>query len=86
MYNIIERYMNKLKKEQISEFALQNNVKLSDEELDFTYNFVKKNWQDVVKNPSLFNIDRYRDKYSLENFKKIKELYSSYLQRYSRYL
>lgn len=78
--------MNLLKKEQVQEFALRNNVFLSEEELDFTYNFIKKNYKDIIKNPNLFNIDRYQNKYSKENFKKIKELYSAYIGKYSRYL
>lgn len=78
--------MSKLKIEQVQEFAIRNNINLSAEELDFTYKFIKKNYQDILKNPSIFIIDRYKDKYSLENFKKIKELYNAYLQKYSGYL
>ena len=42
MFNLIARYMERLKKEDVLNFAVKNNVSLSEEELDFTYLFVKK--------------------------------------------
>ena len=86
MYNIIERYMEKLTKEQVESFALHNNIVLSEEELDFTYQFVKKNWATVIANPSSLNLDRYKDKFSEENLIKIKKLFKEYSIRYKTYL
>lgn len=42
MYNLISRYMARLTKEDINNFALKKNANLSPEELDFTYDFIKK--------------------------------------------
>ena len=42
MYNLVKRYMDNLTKEQVNDFALKNQVYLSEEELSFTYTFVKK--------------------------------------------
>lgn len=42
MYNIIEKYMNMLKKEDVNNFAISKNIYLSNAELDFTYDFIKK--------------------------------------------
>lgn len=39
---MIKRYMDMLTKEQVNEFAIKNKVYLNDEELTFTYQFVKK--------------------------------------------
>ena len=64
MFNIIERYMNKLTLDDINNFALKNNISLSAEELEFTYIFVKKNWQTIIANPSSLNLDRYTDKFT----------------------
>ena len=86
MYNIIERYMEKLTKEQVSTFALKNNIFLSEEELDFTYLFVKKNWATVIANPNSLNLDRYKDKFSTENLGKIKKLFKEYSIRYKNFL
>lgn len=85
MYNLIERFMNNLTVEKVNNFALSKNVNLSDKELSFTYEFVKKNWQSIVKNPSLLNMDRYKDKYSPENFVKIKQIFLEYSKKYQNY-
>lgn len=86
MINIIGAYVSKLKKEDIEQFALSKGAVLSNEELDFTYNFIKKNWKDVLKNPSIFDIDRYEDRYQKENFLKIKQVFKEYFQKFNSFL
>ena len=86
MFNLIERYMNKISKEDVNNFALKNNINLSEEELSFTYDFLKKNWQPVLANPNVLNLERYKDKYSAENFLKIKKLFKEYSIKYKNYL
>lgn len=78
--------MNKLTKEDINNFALTKNCHLSEEELNFTYTFIKKNWQEIIKNPSIFDINRYKSHYSEENFAKINQVYKEYFQRFSAFL
>ena len=68
MYNIIERYLHELKKEDVQNFAIKNDVYLSEEELTFTYQFVKKNWQILLGNPNSFNFAKYKDHFSEENY------------------
>ena len=51
--------MSLLKKEDVENFALKNNVSLNEEELNFTYEFVKKNWQIILNNPNAFNLEKY---------------------------
>ena len=86
MYNIIERYMSMLKKEDVFNFAVSNNIFLSNKELDLTYEFIKKNRQDIVKNPNLFEIERYKNRFSEENFKKVKQLFKEYHQKFGSFL
>ena len=86
MYSIIERYMSMLKKEDVFNFAVSKNIFLSNKELDFTYEFIKKNWQDIVKNPNLFEIERYKNRFSEENFKKVKQLFKEYHQKFGSFL
>ncbi len=78
MFNIIEKYIGKLTKEDIAKFASSKGANLSSDELDFTYSFIKRNWQDVIKNPNLFDIDRYESHFSPSNFQKIKQIYNEY--------
>lgn len=86
MRNIINNFMNKLKLEDISNFATNKGINLSENELIFTYEFIKKNWESILGNPKLFNIDRYKSNYTQDNFIKIKKIYKEYLQKYSNYL
>lgn len=82
MFNIsiknIQEKINILTKEDIASFAMKYNVFFSRNELDFIYSFIKNNNQEVLKNPKAFNIDLYKNKFSEENFKKLKNLYNKY--------
>lgn len=86
MFNIIGAYINKLTKDDINKFAISKGATLSNEELEFTYSFIKKNWKDVLKNPSIFDIERYSKYYSNDNFIKIKQVFNEYFQKFSSYL
>ncbi|MDD2208295.1 MAG: hypothetical protein PHU45_02950 [Bacilli bacterium] len=82
MFNIIEVYIKTLTKEDVNNFALNNNINLSASELDFTYNFVKNNYQDILAKPNSFNFSKYQDRFSSDNYFKIEAL----IKKYSRYL
>lgn len=86
MFNIIERYMAKMTKNDVNNFAIKNNVTLNEEELNFTYEFVKKNWNTILSNPNLFHMERYKDKYTEENYHKINKLIREYQNRYKSFL
>lgn len=86
MFNIIERYINNMTKDDVNKFALSKNIELSESELNFTYEFIKKNYKNMLGNPKLFDLERYKNNYSKENFSKITKVYQEYLQRYSNYL
>lgn len=78
--------MDNLSIEEVSTFAKSKNIFLNSEELDFVYDFVKKNWEQVIKNPSLLNLDRYKEHFNPENFTKIKKLFNEYSAKYKNFL
>lgn len=86
MYNIIERYINNMTIEDVNRFALKKGASLSQSELNFTYNFIKTNYKTILSNPKLLDLERYKDKYTKENFEKISKVFQEYFQRYSHYL
>lgn len=86
MRNMIGRFMMNLKIEDINSFALSKGINLTDSELSFTYNFVKKNWESMLSNPQLFDIDRYQGNYNHDTFIKIKKVFNEYFQKYANYL
>ena len=65
---------------------MKNNIILTEEELSFTYTFVKKNWEMIIRNPNLLQFDRFKDKFSTENFVKIQRLFVMYYQKYGHLL
>lgn len=78
--------MGRMTLEDINNFANSKNIHLSSDELNFVYEFISKNWEQIVKNPKLLNLERYQDKFSPENFYKIKKLFLEYSSRYSSFI
>jgi len=86
MFNIVDKYMQRLSITDVDNFAKNKNIILTPEELNFTYSFVKKNYKEMLQNPKLFNIDRYQNQYSPETFIKIKKVFTEYFSKYQRFL
>lgn len=80
--NIIDLYIKNLRKEDIKYFANKNDINLSNEELDFTYIFIKENYKEAIDNKDSFDLSKYKNKFSEENFIKIEKL----IQKYISYL
>ena len=82
MQNLAAYYIRNLSKENLYELALKKEINLSMEELEFSYNFIKSNYETVLGNPTQFNFKNYEQHYTKENYEKIAtliETYSSYL-------
>ena len=86
MFGLIERYINNLTIHDLNNLAITKEIYLSQEELEFSYDFVKKNWQNVLANHCVFDVDKYKEHYSEENFMKIKKLIKEYSIKYGNYL
>lgn len=86
MFNLIERYIDNLSPEGLNNLAIGKGIYLSPEELEFSYNFIKKNWKTVLSNHGIFDIEKYRNQFSPENFTKIKMLIKEYTLKFSHYL
>ena len=77
--NIVDIYMSNLRKEDIVNFALKKDIRLSSDELDFTYDFIKKHYKEVMNDKYKYNFEDYRNKFSSENFEKINNLIKEYI-------
>ena len=77
-HNLIVNYIQNLSIESLQQSALKQGINFSEEELNFSYNFIKTNYEEVLKNPAHFDINQYAGYYSHENFVKINELYNKY--------
>ena len=78
MMSMLEPYINKLTKDDINMFAINNNIKLNNNELDFIYNFIKTKYKDVLNNPTSFSLTKYKNNFSNENFIKINAIVNRY--------
>ncbi len=86
MFVLIERYINNMSIHDLNNLAISKGIGLSKDELEFSYNYIKKNWKNVLSNYSLFDFDKYKEKFSDENFIKIKKLIKEYTLKYGSYL
>lgn len=79
-FNIIKKYINYLKKEDIVNFAKKEGVNLSNIELDTIYNVIKTRWEEIYVNGTKV-INEYKDKLNKITYDKLIELYSYYKRR-----
>ena len=77
--NIVDIYMNNLRKDDVLNFATKKDIRLSNEELDFTYDFIKKHYKEIMNDKYKYNFEDYRSKFSSENFEKINNLIKEYI-------
>lgn len=80
-FNIIKKYINMLKKEDIIEFAKKQNVKLNNIELDTIYNVLKTRWEEIYSN-GIKVIGEYKSKLSDATYSKLIELYKDAQNRF----
>ena len=85
MFQLIKNFMAKLTIGNVDNFLKKNNINLSESELDFTFRFIKKNYEAVFANPNI-DLSRYKDKYSEENYFKLIKLVAEYKNKYANYL
>lgn len=75
---IISKYINKLAKDDINKFALSQNIKLTNDELNIIYNHIKNDYQTfLTKDPNII-LNKVKTEVRAEVYKKIIELYNQY--------
>lgn len=79
-FNIIKKYINYLKKDDIVNYAKKEGVNLNNIELDTIYNVIKTRWEDIYNN-GINVINEYKDKLNKITYDKLIELYSYYKAR-----
>ena len=82
MYVMIKNYVMKMTKEDCQNFAIKNNISLNDEELDFVYNFIKKNYNELLINPNI-DLSKFKKHFTDENYIKINKLLIELKQKYA---
>jgi len=80
--DIIKKYINKLKKEDINNFALKNELKLDNNELDLIYTTIKTRWTEIYTD-GIKVINEYKNKLKESTYKKLIEVYENAKKYYN---
>lgn len=83
---IINNKINNLTLEELKNLAINNNIILNNQELNYIYNIIKKDWNNFLykdPNPILQNI---KNNINQESYNKLYTLYIYYKNKYENYL
>ena len=71
---IIKNYINKLKKEDIVEYAKKKNLLLDQDELNIIYSTIKNRYKDILDD-GVKVINEYKNKLKTNTYNKLIEVY-----------
>ena len=72
---IIKKYINKLQKEDIVEFAKKKNLLLDQNELNIIYTTIKNRYKDILDD-GIKVINEYKNKLKINTYNKLIEVYN----------
>ena len=85
MFQLVKNYISKLTKEDIKNIGLKNGITLDDEEIDFLYRFIKKNYEALYANPNI-DLSKYKMYFKDDHFERIMDIIKAYKLKYSKYI
>jgi len=86
MNTLIGQYVNKLTIDNINDFALKNNIKLSVKESNILLEIAKKHYRDLLDGNDEQIKEYLKQHLTNENYEKITSLYNEYKEKYQGYL
>ena len=81
MYNLLKNYVDRLKKEDIVNFAIKKNILLDKNELEVVYHNIKTRFKDIYDD-GLKVIEENKNSLKETTYKKLKELYENTKRNY----
>lgn len=72
--------------DDIYKYALENNISLNKNEADIIFECIKNDWETLMYSNHYIILDKYRNYFDVETFKKIEELISLYKEKYKNYI
>lgn len=82
----ISQYINKISVEDVKDFALKNNILLSEEELQLIYHTLQQNWETVLYQDPTPVFERLKGQLSPDSYQKGIQLFEKYHNLYKDYL
>ena len=83
---LIKNYINSLSKEDINNFALNNNITLTDKEINYLYKIIQKNWYKIIFGDPTVIFNDLKTYFSETKYNQLYQLYQIYKDKYSHYL
>jgi len=84
--NLIKEHVNKLTINDLDRFAKENNILLTEEELNNLLIIVKNDWYELIYGDSSAVFCNNRSKIKDDNYQKIEELFYFFKKKYQRFL
>ena len=75
---LIEEYVNRLKKEDISSFSLKQGIILDNDELDLLYTYIKSNYKTIIYGNPKDILLEIKSKVKPLTYNKIENLYINF--------
>ena len=76
--NLIRNYVSKLTHNDIYNFALKQNIKLENDEINIIYNYIKNDWETIVFGNPTKLFDEFKSKVNNNTYNKAMELFQKY--------
>lgn len=83
---LIKNYINKLTINDVNSLAIKNDINLNNDELNFVYDKIKNNYNDLLYGDYAYIFNELKNNVSENNYYKIKELFDTYKQKYQSLL
>lgn len=81
----VSNYINKLTKEEMILFLKKENIVLNNEETEFLFSYIKKNWKLIFDNQDKIFLD-LKENLNITTYIKIEPILIFYKEKYKSYL
>ena len=75
---LLKRYISNLKLEDIYNYALKNEIKLTEKEATIIYNCIKNDWEIIAFGNETIILNKYKNELQPKTYNKITELLNFY--------
>ncbi len=75
--NIIYEYIKRIKKEDIYNYGIKENIELDNKEIDIIYDYINNRYDDIINDTDNILLE-VKNKLNIKTYNKLLELYDKY--------
>lgn len=68
---LIREYVNRLRKEDVNNYALKQNIVLDNSEIDFIYSYIKNNYRKILNRDISLSLEEVKPKLKDSTYNKL---------------